>query len=251
MKLDSQKVAAWAGILGGIVTLYIVGVWAFTHLTEQNRARIHEQEMVSKLRAGDDYTRLQQVMGELPDRTRTLESGRTLFQFDRRWEYIIFLVSRDRVLSVGVYSKSKDFKPVLSAGGETVVLNESPISRYDDSGVGAVASCGSHIEFFFEGYSLSHAFGFSSFLLGWIPFRTNEMPGAACAAGLYSSFPVSRCLSLDKGSALSGLSGKYLGCLRRTQVGKELEHLRPSVAIITAPGQPILSDMWFERPLIG
>jgi hypothetical protein len=63
---------------------------------------LSEEHMVSRLIAGDDYEKMAALIGALPDFHKSLPSGRQLYVFDRRWEYIQLLVNDDTVLSVGV-----------------------------------------------------------------------------------------------------------------------------------------------------
>ena len=192
---------------------------------------LSEQHMVSLLVPGDNYVRLQQIIGPQPDLQQAVGSSDTLYQFNRPWEYIDLLVSDGRTLSVGVYAKSTAFKATLNASGYLVTLNSSTISRQVARAIGAVGNCGGNIgASFFEGFALPMADEQASFALGWIQSRSLNIPQAACAA----EFPPNRCDNLD---SLTGLSPVFLDCLNSSKIGQEIGKLRPSVVIVTAPDQ--------------
>ncbi len=205
---------------------------------------LSDEHMVSLLIPGDNYARLQQIIGPQPDLQQTFKSGDTLYQFNRQWEYIDLLVSHGRTLSVAVYAKTTAFKATLDASGYSVTVNGSTIAQQADaSAIGAVGNCGGNIgASFFEGFALPMANEQASFALGWIQSRWLNIPQAACSA----EFPVNRCDKLD---SFAGLSLGFLDCLNESKIGEGVGDLRPSVAIVTAPGQSILPEMLDYGPL--
>lgn len=206
---------------------------------------LSEEHMVGLLIAGDTYARLQQIIGPLPDMQQTFKSGDTLYQFNRRWEFIDLLVSDGRVLSVGVYAKTTVFKATLDASGYSVTVN-GPIFRQQANGasaLGAVGNCGGNIgASLFEGFGLPMANQQSSFVLGWVQSRWLNIPQAACAA----VFPLNKCDKLD---SFAGLSPGFLACLNNSHIGQGIKALSPSVVIVTAPEQSILPEMLDYGPL--
>lgn len=210
---------------------------------KSNSPMLSEQHMVSRLVAGDTYVRLRQIIGAQPDMQQTFKSGKTLYQFNRPWEYIDLLVSGGNVLSVGVYAESVSFKPTLYASGYAVTVNGPSIERQAANAVGAVGNCGGNIgASFFEGFGLAMASQESSILFGWVNSRSMDIPEPACAA----TFPLNRC---DRLSDFKDLSRRFLDCLDGTKIGGEIERLSPAVVIVTAPYQRILPEMFDYGPL--
>jgi hypothetical protein len=212
---------------------------------------LSEQHLVGLLIAGDNYTRLQQIIGAQPDLQKTFKSGTTLYQFNRSWEYIDLLVKDGRVLSVGVYAKSARFKPVLNASGFLITVNGSPIARQIrySGAIGAVGNCGqSDIgSSFFEGFALPMAEQQSSFILGWVDLGSMPIPQSACAAGFFAKgLHPAKCDKLDD---FEQLSSGFLDCLNSSRVGQEIRKLSPAVAIVTAPYQRVLPEMFDYGPL--
>jgi hypothetical protein len=241
--------AAICTVLGGIAAG--IAIWQFIQPGGTSSSpMLREQSMVSRLIAGDQYTRLREIIGVEPDLQKNLKSGRILYQFNRPWEYIDLLVSGGSVLSVGVYAKETDFKPTLHAGGYAVTVNGPPIVRQTRyaSGVGAAGECGgSSGATFFEGFSLPMANQVASFVLGWVNLRSLDIPPAACAAVDFSSYPLKGCIKLDQ---VNGLSSKFLSCLNSSRTGQQIARLSPSVVVVTAAGQRILPDMIDIAPLL-
>jgi hypothetical protein len=213
---------------------------------------LSEQHMVGLLIAGDNYSRLQQIIGAQPDLQQTFKSGTTLYQFNRPWEYIDLLVKGGHVLSVGVYAKSIRFKPVLDASGFLVTVNGSPIAqqaRYSSSAIGAVGNCGqSDIgSSFFEGFALPMANEQSSLILGWVDLGSMPIPHPACTAVFFAKgLHPAKC---DKLENFEQLTPDFLDCLNSSKIGQEIRELSPAVAIVTAPYQRVLPEMFDYGPL--
>lgn len=207
--------------------------------------------MVSLLKPGDDYAKIVQIIEAVPNaheqlKHEQLKSGRIIYQFDRSWEYIDLLVSRDSVLSIGIYAKNSDFKPILDEGGKSITLNGQPISHQTSysSVLGASGECGgSSGGYYYEGYSLPHVYNFGSYLLGWeIP--GSLMPDTVCLV----VSPSSQC-SKDTTASLT-LSMNLFNCITNSKEGRSAQTtLSPSVVILVKPGNSILPDMWNYAPL--
>jgi hypothetical protein len=160
IKRTASIAIAAATILGGIAAG--ISIWQFGNQATQGTSHsitvspmLSEQRLLAELVPGDTYAKLQDIIGAIPDNQKTLTSGRTLYQFDRPWEYIDLLVEDGNVLSVGVYAKTTTFKATLDAGGDHVILNGPPIARQASGLGGAVGICGGNIgAYFFESFSL-------------------------------------------------------------------------------------------------
>ena len=255
----------WLGIgaiaaviaIGGAVAAVLAILPTDQHATQgvkhssASSTMLSEQHMISLLIAGDNYARLQQIIGVEPDLQQAFKSGTTLYQFNRTWEYIDLLVKGGRVLSVGVYARSPSFKPVLDADGFFVTVNGSSIvrqTRYSDA-IGAVGNCGpSDIgASFFEGFSLPMANEQSSIILGWVDLGSMPIPQSACAAVFFAQgLHPAKCDELDD---FKQLSSEFLGCLNNSKTGQAISGLGPAVAIVTAPHQPVLPEMFDYAPL--
>ena len=222
-KRTVSAAVAIATILGGIAAL--ISILQFGQQATQSKSHsaalspmLSEEHMISLLIAGDNYIRLQQIIGAEPDMQRTFKSGNTLYQFDRPWEYIDLLVSAGRVLSVGVYAETTAFKATLNDGGVPITVNVSKLGG-PGATVGATGNCGGNIgASFFEGFTGAMANGQSSLVLGWVNSRTMTIPQPACAA----VFPLNRCSKLDN---FTSLSLGFLECLNSSKIGQEIGQL--------------------------
>jgi hypothetical protein len=143
---------------------------------------------------------------------------------------------------VGIYAKSSNFKPIFHEGSRSITLNGPPISRQISyaAPIGAWGICGGTMGgSFYEGYALSHADGFGSFLLGW------NLPNSA--------WPNSDCGLLTNQCEKAGsatLSMKLLNCIIDSKEGRLVQTtLRPSVVILVDPDSPILPEMWNAEPI--
>lgn len=243
----------WAGVAGiagviaiaGAVAAVIAIVPSGQHTTQStsHSSILDEQNMVSSLIAGDTYAKLQDIIAMPPDKQMTLKSGRTLYQFDRPWEYIDLLVENGNVLSVGVYAKTATFRATLDAGGYHVILNGPPIARQALGMGGAVGICGGNIGgYFFEGFSLPQVDQQASVALGWANSGQISVPLPACeAVDDLSQSPLYRCFKLQN---LNGYpSSRFLNCLNGSKVGQSINQLSPAAVVVTASAQGIVPDM--------
>jgi hypothetical protein len=240
---------AVATILGGIAAG--ISIWQFGEQATQGTSHsttvspmLSEQRLLAELVPGDTYAKLQYLIGAIPDRQMTLKSGRTLYQFDRPWEYIDLLVEDGNVLSVGVYAKTTAFKATLEAGGDHVFLNGPPIAQQAGGlGGGAVGICGGNIGgYFFEGFSLPNVNQEASIALGWATSGSIFVPSPACEA--VDSFPGSPLYGCSKLQNLNGYpSSRFLDCLNNSGAGQRIGQLSPAAVVVTADGQDIVPDM--------
>jgi hypothetical protein len=243
------KLAAIATIIGvAIAALAYLGVQLIhsqpAAKPSATPAIVHEEKLVSLLKPGDDYAKMAQIIGAVPDAYEQLKSGHTLYQFDRPWEYIDLVVYQGSVLSVGIIAKNPAFKPILHEGSISLVPNGAPIVR-QASGLlvfGASGECGgSGGGNYYQGYSVPHARGFGSFLLGWeIPGLL--MPDAIC--GLLFN----QCSKATPDNFV--LSMRLFNCIINHKDGQQaLATFSPSVVVLVRPGIPLLPDMWDIEPL--
>lgn len=249
-------VGSIAGVIaiGGAVAAVIAILPSGQHTTQSTSysSMLDEQNMVSSLIAGDTYAKLQYIIGAIPDKQMTLKSGRTLYQFDRPWEYIDLLVENGNVLSVGVYAKTTAFRATLDVGGYHVILNGPPIAQQATgaSGTeGAVGTCGGNIgAYFFEGFSLPQVYQDAAFALGWIDYSSQiTVPLSACDAvdNLYSS-PLYGCSKLQNFNGYP--SSRFLDCLNSSKLGQSISQLSPTAVVVTASPQGIVPDMLGIEP---
>ena len=189
---------------------------------------------------------MEALIGAPPDFHKILPSRRQLYVFDRRWEYIQLLVNDDTVLSVGVYAKTTKFKTTLVTG---VVVNGPPVGQQLlDDPMGAYGDCGASWYYYFQGYSLSGADNFRSEIIGELPNTDKDKPQATSAPCKFLGSPAF-IPCIDKyyrsQSIVPSLSSGLVTCIDSLKDGRAtLAKLLPSIVIITAPGQPILPDMF-------
>jgi hypothetical protein len=219
------KAGSIAGIVGTVVAILALLGFGFHVFSSQPSPKpstisplIREQYMVSLLKPPDDYNKMKQIIGTLPNIHDRLKSGRTLYQFDRPWEHIDLLVEHGTVLSVGIYAKVSNFKPILDERGKSLVLNGPPISHQiaDSTPLGAWGECGgSSGGVYFQGYSLPHTYDFGYFLLGW-EMPGSLMPDAACRV----VSPFHQCYKEIAAGLV--LSGKLLDCVIDSKEGPSI-----------------------------
>lgn len=206
---------------------------------------LSEERMVSRLIAGDDYEKMKALIGAPPDFHKILASGRQLYVFDRRWEYIQLLVNDDTVLSVGVYAKTTKFKTTLVTG---TIVNGPPVGQQlPDDPLGAYGACGASWYYYFQGYSFPAAGNFRSEIIGELPVTDSDKPLATSAPCKVLGGPaLAPCIIKYYGSpsTMSSLNSGLVTCIDSLKDGRAtLAKLLPSIVIITAPGQSILPDM--------
>ena len=249
-----QGISAIAGVLAVVLTVVLAVLPSDQQATQRaphpstSSPLLSEEHMVSLLIAGDDYEKMVSLIGDPPDFQKRLPSGRQLYAFDRRWEYIQLLVDDGTVLSVGVYAKTTEFKTTLVTG---TVVNGPPVGQQQPGGlIGAYGYCGAPWYHYFQAYSGSDANRFRSVIVGDLPVTdTNESKAAAAVCGLFWS---GRSCMIDYMSYLpsstSFLSMKLINCIDSLKGGRAtLANLLPSIIIVTAPDQPILPDMLNEQ----
>jgi hypothetical protein len=203
----------------------------------------HEERMLGQLVAGDDYTKLRDVIGTDADSHFTIDHY-TVFQFDRRWEYIDLLVSNGTVVSLGVYAKSAALKAVLYAGGYPVTLNGPSIARQtagDGTPVDSIANCGTGGDWpawFFQDFSLSEANRAASFALGWsespVAIRgtavaTLKVPDVVCA---YRNGAPPECFNEQ---SIFTANQNLLECMEKNGTLAQINKLSPSAIVINEP----------------
>jgi hypothetical protein len=249
-----ERVERIFAIIGGIAALIVVVGVIITGLERIPQVqRRHEESKVGQLVPGQDYTRVLQSLGEVPHYHQRLRSGRTLYVFDRRWEYLQFLVDDSgRVLSIGVYAKTRSFKPRLYAGSASFILNRDSLSGYSSGAidmVGAAGFCMASNAAYVEGYRLSHVDEFRSIIAGWMEVTQTHDDAPVCEMLGDRDSPCSALAGRPPGQ--TGLSVGLINCVKRSAIGREVQaRLIPSVVIVTAPNQTILPDM-LVQPLLG
>ena len=201
----------------------------------------NEEQMLGQLVAGDDYVKLRDIIGTDPDSHFTVDANYTVFQFDRRWEYIDLLVSKGTVVSLGVYAKSTALKAVLYAGWYPVTLNGPSIARQtsgDGAAYDAIANCGCGGDWpawFFEDFILSEANGAASFALGW-----SESP-VAIRGSAEATLKVPDTVSNGEPAACFNTKSMFtpnrtlLDCLERNGTLARINGQSPSAIVITEP----------------
>ena len=181
-----------------------------------------------------------ELIGSQPDFHEGLSSGRQLYVFNRPWEYIQLLVNgEDAVLSVGVYAKTTSFKATLVDG---IVLNGPPVGRQmSGDPISAEGTCGASWYDYYETYGTSMAGGQRSIIFGDIAGTdTNDQSLGASCGPMLSNKP---CIAAYYKSRTL-LSTALVSCLTSFSEWRQLQNSAPpAVVIITAPSQPILSDM--------
>jgi hypothetical protein len=236
-----QRVEHIFAIIGALASLVaIVGVAiALIGRTSFFRER-HEEAMVSNLIAGDNYSRMVQLIGSQPDFQEQLESGRRLYLFSRPWEYIQLLVSpTDSVLSVGIYAKTSSFKATLENG---IVINGPPIAaQVGGEPISAMDNCGASWYDYFETYQEPEAGADRSVIFGALPETDSNDPNAGVPCGpMFSNKP---CISAYY-KTRTQLSGPLVKCLSSFSEWRAMQDdAPPAIVIVTAPGQPVLPDM--------
>ena len=205
----------------------------------------HEERMLGQLVAGDDYTKLHDIIGTDPD-AHFMIGHYTVFQFNQRWEYIDLLVSSGTVVSLGVYARSAALKAVLYAGGYPVSLNGPSIARQtakDGVPVDSIANCGTGGDWpawFFEDFSLSEADRAAFFALGWsespVAIRgtaaaTLKVPDAVCADR--NGVPP-ECFNEE---SMFTANQTLLGCMEKNGTLAQIDKLSPSAIVIDEPYQ--------------
>lgn len=229
--------------IGVLAALIAVGVFVIGFIVKYVPPfpRLAEERMVSKLVAGDDYTKLRDIIGTDPDRSIQLKnSSQTYKIFSRRWEYLTLLVDRsDTVLSVGVWATNPSFK--VTVGYARITVNGPSIAQLQAGPpIGAWGSCGASYGEYFEGYGAYEAIANQSSVAGaW----SVEIAGAnfcsmlfkpdACLSSAYKHMQPQQVLSQD-----------IYGCITDSSLGRQIRaQLSPSVVIITKSNQPIISNM--------
>ena len=250
----------WAGIgaiagllaISGAVAAVLAILPSDQHVTREAQHSsavsplLSEEHLVSLLIAGDDYEKMEALIGAPPDFHKSLPSGRQLYVFDRRWEYIQLLVNDDTVLSVGVYAKTTKFKTTLVTG---TIVNGPPVGQLEGA-LGAYGDCGASWYYYFQGYSFPAAGNFRSEIIGELPVTDADkrLATSAVCRFLYDpGFPVAPCIIAYNRSAptVPSLSRSLVACIDSLKGGRDmLANLLPSIVIITAPGQSILPDMF-------
>jgi hypothetical protein len=211
---------------------------------------LSEERMVSHLIAGDDYEKMAALIGAPPDFYKSLPSGRQLYVFDRRWEYIQLLVNDDTVLSVGVYAKTIKFKVTLGTG---TIVNGPPVGKQlAYRPLGAYGDCGASWYYYFQGYSFPAAGNYRSEIIGELPVTDTDRPlatSALCNLIIQPPSPPAPCIAAyyRSQSTTPSLSGSLVSCIDSLSNGRAaLANLIPSIVIVTAPDQPILPEMFNE-----
>ncbi len=236
------------GVIASLISVIAAFIGVVIHVQNSGAAhqRHMEEKMVSQLTAGKEYERLAQIIGSAPDHKMNLASGRTLYQYERRWEVIQLLVDRSGdVVSIGVYGKDKAFHANFRLGGVKIILGETFIGKAlpdDDIPSAANVYCGAHKAGYFEAYSeLPLALGGDNIVLGISDIQTIvETVG-------YDLKPVCTLALLPQCTPPSGnnvVSAGYARCLLRNSKARQFRRSLPlSVVIIAAPGQEITPDM--------
>ena len=238
----TERTFAIIGAAASLIAVIAVVAAGIEHIPIFQQHR--EENLVSKLIPGDDYSRMVQIIGSLPDFHTNLRSGRQLYVFDRRWEYIQLLVdSSGTVISVGIYARITSFKATLETG---IVLNGPPIDQQlHDIIVGAGGGCGGAWGDYYQGYELPLADDARSVIVGWLPVADadNQAYPPYCTA--FNSGK--SCMIQYYRSKTRGLSARLVQCLKSLSAWKEMQDQSPSIVIITAPAQPIVPDMLNEE----
>ena len=206
----------------------------------------HEEAMVSTLIPGDDYAKIEDLVGTQPDFHEHLHSGRQLYVFNRRWEYVQLVVDNaGTVLSIGVYAKTAAFKATLVTG--TVVNGSSAGQQISQPIVGISGECGASWYFYYQGYAFPDAGNAYSEAVGYLPVTDRDHPNASPAV-CDSAKTYQSCFSTywRKNAQLypPPMSASLLSCLNSYKAGQEMINmLRPAVVIVTAPHQAVVPDM--------
>jgi hypothetical protein len=147
------------------------------------------------------------------------------------------------VLSVGVYAKSDEFKTTLVTG--TIVNGTRVGQQLPGDPIGAYGACGASWYVYFQSYSFPRAGDVRSEIVGDLPATdTSNLTASGPPCSLLSSS--APCISrYERTLPISPvLSDKLVACLDSLKNGRAtLANLLPSIVIVTAPYQPIVSDM--------
>jgi len=239
-----EKTSVVIGALGALIGI-VVAVSNFVSQQAAPRppSRLQiEQNMVGELVAGESYARLSALVGTPADFDVKLPSGNSLYQYERQWETIQMVVNPEgKVLSVGVYAKSASFYPHVGIPGAQIVLDRTLISKSlpDFQPDRVNAYCGAHQAGYFEAYdNLPMAYDLRGLVVGVSNSETtniNVLPicdmGGACG---------------ELSPSGDNLSAAYARCLLALPIaGKIRNGLPVSAVIVTAPDQPITTDMLY------
>lgn len=250
-----EKTIAILGGLAALVALIAAATNFINHLQAPrppSKLQV-EEKMVGQLVAGENYTRLSQIIRVPADYEVKLASGNRLYQYERNWETLQLLVSPSgKVLSVGVYAKTPVFRPRISLGAtsEKIALDERLSSQHLPVLPSLLpdrmnAYCGAHKAGYFEAYdNLPNALDARSLAFGISDAETNLINvSAVCSAGTL----LSRCGSLVPPSPYDNqVYSTYARCLLSSSIGRSIHYkLTPSVLIVTAPLQAIIPDMLY------
>lgn len=203
-----------------------------------------EELMLGKLTAGDDYSKLRDIVGTDPDKHFTVDKKYTVYQFNRQWEYIDLLTDNGTVASLGVYAKSPELRAVLYAGGFPVTINGPSIARQtasDGTPFDGTAFCGTGGDsqaWLFEDFILSESNKGASFALGWsestVAIRgtaaaTLKVPDPACG---YPDGGVLKCLGTHP---MYTSSQTLIDCMRQSGSLAQVNKFPPSAVVINEP----------------
>jgi hypothetical protein len=211
---------------------------------------LSEEKMVNHLVPGDDYTKLKEIIGANPDNQQELESGSTLYQFDRPWEYIDLLVKKSQVISIGIFARSTKFRASIDASGDPITVNGPSIAQQaqPSSLASAIGLCsgGDSPVWFFEAFSLPMTNLATSFALGWVQGPPGYLGTPTGARTATVPVPYTACIAANqcyKVATLYSLSSKFFGCLNSVEAGRRTGNLSPSAIVVTAPYGNITPDM--------
>jgi hypothetical protein len=241
-----ERIFALIGAIASLVAIIgvVVAILERTPIFERQR----EEAMVSSLVPGEDFARLVQIIGSLPDFHERLHSGMQLCAFDRRWEYIQLLVNNSgMVSSVGIYAKTSSFKAKVIDG---FVINGPPIDEqtvYQPLGV--AGACAASWYDYFEGYTLPASGDYRSVIFGAMPGTDTSSPasvGTICRIFNSGKHCIQHYDDPPHLGALS-LDAHLLNCMRSINAWQYMQRdISPALVIVTAPNQPITADMLNE-----
>lgn len=242
-----EKVISIVGGLAALAALIPVLSGFISHLSApRSPSKLQvEESMVKRLKPGDSYGYVNQIIGTQPTHKIKMPSNNVLYQYDRQWEDLQLLVNpAGSVLSVGLYSKFPSFQPVVRLGStSTKIYVDRPLAQHplnltpdkmDDY-------CGAHKSAYFEEYDdLSDSMGAESIVIGVSDADTSNIDvSGACEIDAIGA-PI--CPNLQPSTI--GLSADYARCVLSSLVGQKVHaELIPSVLIVTAPTQQVLPDM--------
>jgi hypothetical protein len=235
-------------VLAGVAGLCWLGRHLYTSGSGYRMAA--EGRLLAELVPGQGYYKIQQALGTEPDYSVGLPSGNRLHQYDREWETVQVVESPSgTALSVGVYTKTPDFRPALVLGGRDLRLNSTTVAEAlaPFLPVAAHGYCGAHKAGYLEGYyPMPNAYQTRNVVIGVSNARSAAIDTSRACAALSAAACTPPLPKHD-----NRLSETYASCLLRSQdFSAARKDMAVSVLVFTAPGAAVVPDMLYPPDVV-